>query len=124
MANRKSPKNALINWLEDRHDQIMACETGALEALHANKVEAYREGMKQKAQMLAALAREALPLLKELPPDLRAEVETSLEKFSASAQNSLGLNSVFYMSALLYPDNYKTGEPDNMALFINTLKDW
>lgn len=112
----------LTEWLKERHGEIMAREERALEALNNSNVEEYADFMREKARELAALAAAAAPYLKELSARKRFDVGDRLRQFSENAQMALDLDSVFYMSALLYPDNHKKGEPDNLALFIEELK--
>lgn len=113
---------AFIEWLEERRRQIAEHETRALEALNSSWTESYAAGMRKKAEAIAALADEAAPYLAELPPEKRAYAEKKLRNFSRSAKTSLSLDSVFYMSALLYPDDHKKGQPDNLAVLIAELK--
>lgn len=108
-------------WLSERHAAIMATEQDGLKLLDQDDTAGYREAMRKKAEMLAALASEAAPLLKELPSDKKNTIESALDNFSANAATSLSLDSVFYMSALLYPDDHKKGEPDNLERFIQSL---
>lgn len=78
--------------------------------------------MCEKAELLIALSDEAKPLLASLPGEARFNLALALERFSGSARNAIQLNSVFYMSALLYPDDHKKGEPDNLQLFIERVE--
>ena len=71
---------------------------------------------------LRVLCEEAKPLLEPLPGETRFNYALALESFSASARLSLRLNSVFYMSALLYPDDHKPGQPDNLTLCIDRME--
>ena len=73
------------------------------------------------AESLAALAEDAKPLLAPLPGELRFNLALALENFAAGARTALRLNSVFYMSALLYPDDHKSGDPDNLTLCIDRI---
>ena len=67
------------------------------------------------------------PLLAALPADMDAQererLHHRLRAFSASANNALRLGSLFYMSALLYPEDHKPGQPDDMQVFIASLTD-
>lgn len=119
----KDSTAALTRWLKDQHAAVCACERQALDALHERKDEsAYRKGMLDKARMLAALEREAEDLVKALPEEIRDRVRADLSSFSAGARMSITLDSVFYMSALLYPDDHKPGDPDNLQLLIASLE--
>ena len=78
--------------------------------------------MRRKAELLASMAEDAKPLLEPFPGETRFNCALALEGFSASARMSLRLNSVFYMSALLYPDEHKPGQPDNLTLCIDRME--
>ncbi|MDE6735306.1 MAG: hypothetical protein K2J64_07575 [Desulfovibrio sp.] len=118
MSNDITP---VIEWLKARHAAIMADEAEALARLKAGDTEGYNEKMRARAEAVAALAKDAAPLLAGLPEAQREPILRSLLRFSQSAAMGLKLGSVFYMSALLYPDDHKPGEPDNLALFIADL---
>jgi hypothetical protein len=113
---------ALIQWLRNRHDAAMAVESQALAFLDAGDTPGHNAAMRQKAELLESMAEDAKPLLESLPGETRFNLALALEGFSASARMSLRLNSVFYMSALLYPDDHKPGQPDNLTLCINRME--
>lgn len=113
---------AAIAWLRARHADIMTTEREALALMEAGDIPGYTAKMHAKAESLAALARDAAPLLATLPEPLRDRLAAALKRFSQSAAMALRLDSVFFMSALLYPDEHKPGEPDNLALFIDQLE--
>lgn len=112
----------LIQWLGERHAAIMAVERDALQRLEKGDIPGHTEKMREKAELLAALSEQAKPLLAPLPGEPRFNLALALERFSGSARTALQLNSVFYMSALLYPDDHKKGEPDNLLLFIERVE--
>lgn len=114
--------NAVIAWLRERHAAIMTTEREALALMEAGDIAGYTAQMHAKAQSLAALARDAAPILAPLPEARRDRLSSALMRFSQSAAMALKLDSVFYMSALLYPDDHRQGEPDNLALFIDRLE--
>ncbi|MBD5416690.1 MAG: hypothetical protein HDR50_03290 [Desulfovibrio sp.] len=118
MSNDVTP---VIDWLKARHAAIMADEAEALGRLKAGDTKGYNEKMRAKAEAVAALAKDAAPVLAGLPEARREPILRGLMRFSQSAAMGLKLGSVFYMSALLYPDDHKPGEPDNLALFIEEL---
>lgn len=104
-------------WLEARCQDVAALEARGKAAAAAGDADAYRDAMRQKAELLADLFRNATPYLDGLAPDLRETVVKQLKRFSAAARHSLSLGSVFYMSALLYRDDHKEGEPNNLEVF-------
>ena len=109
----------ILQWLRKRHDSIMAHESNALVLLQKNDVDGYRAEMLEKAKLLESMSSDAKNVLTKVPGGLRFKLGMALEKFSASARMSIKLNSCFYMSALLYRDDHKHGEPDNLARFID-----
>lgn len=117
----KAALTGFTDWLRTRHAGIMALEKEALALLKAGDTAGYNARMRAKAESLCALAKDAAPELAALPENLREPILNGLMRFSQSAATSLKIGSVFYMSALLYPDDHKAGEPDNLALFIDRL---
>ena len=113
---------AVIDWLRARHAAIMALEQEGLALLRKGDKEGYNAMMRAKAESVAALAKDAAPVLAPLPEAERERILNGLMRFSQSAAMGLRLGSVFYMWALLYPDEHKPGEPDNLALFIDGLE--
>jgi hypothetical protein len=116
------PIAALVAWLTEAHRDLKKTECDALAALYENKDEAaYRALMRERAERLAALEIEGAELLEDVPEPLQTDVDTALSRFAKGARRSLELDSVFYMSALLYPDGHKEGEPDNMERLIASI---
>lgn len=113
---------AMLDWLEHRHAAVMDCEKRAYQHMEAGDIDAYRANMREKAVNLSAILDDAQKLLAALPADLGASLAARLAAFAGGAKNALGLDSVFYMSALLYPDMRKPGEPDNLALCIDDFR--
>lgn len=120
MANQDY--DLLIEMLTDRHGKILEAETIALENLKAGNADEYKKKMREKATAISRLSEECAPLVEKLPADRRDEIAKEIERFSTSALAGLNLDSVFYMSALLYRDDHKDGEPDNLLAFIEKLK--
>lgn len=100
--------------------QVASIEKEATEALHQNsRPDLYRSLMRQKAEMLSSLYADSLPVLTRLPDtDKTNIIKDALYSFAANASTALQLDSVFYMSALLYPDDHVPGTPNNLELFI------
>ena len=113
----------LIVFLRERHSAIKALEANAKRSLYEHNDEpGYRKLMEERASAIAGLEFVCEPLLSALPDtQLRDSIEDDLQRFAAGANNSLRIGSVFYMSALLYPDDHKDGEPDNFERLINSL---
>ena len=120
MANQDY--DLFIEWLTNQHGKILEAETVALENLKLGDAEVYKKKMREKAVAISELFDESKPMLEKLPANKRDEISKGLERFSTSAFAALNLDSVFYMSALLYRDEHKEGEPDNLLAFIEKLK--
>ncbi|SHN59499.1 hypothetical protein [Desulfovibrio litoralis] len=84
--------------------------------------EEYKELMVKKAKCLLTLPNEYEKLIKEKPELSDDIIEDKLRTFSNGANNALQLGSLFYMSALLYPDDHKPGEPNNLEKLILSIK--
>lgn len=114
------PMNNLRQLVSDTAQQVASLEKEAREILQTKySEEKYRSVMRQKATLLASLYKKTTPLVAELPPTAQKNIiEERLKRFSNSASNALDLNSVFYMSALLFPEDHKEGTPNDLELFI------
>lgn len=114
---------ALATWLRERHDDIKSREADALSCLTDEKDEiSYRQLMMERAELIATLDVETKELVEALPESIQEDTAETLRRFAKGARNALRIDSVFYMSALLYPDEHKSGEPDNMQRLINSLE--
>ena len=113
---------ACADWLDARCQEVSALEARGKAAIAASDAETYREVMRQKAELLEALFKNATPCAEGLPPKQREAVLKQLKQFSASARQALALDSVFYMSALLYRDDHKEGEPNNLELLRDRIR--
>jgi hypothetical protein len=78
--------------------------------------------MRGKAELLASLSADAAPYLGNLPPEKRPMIEHRLDMFSQSAGRSLEIGSIFYMSALLYPDDHQPGQPNTLEVWLKDLE--
>ena len=108
-------------WLQIRHDVILTKEKEAISALSSGNRLAYDAGMREKAEMLKNLYKEAEPKLRNIPLANQERIRKILANFSQNAATALSLDSVFYMSALLYPDDYKENEADNLQKLVDSI---
>lgn len=114
----RSGRHAVRRWLDEICAAVRDIEREAEKALHTDEDEAaYREVMRRKASLLSSLPERGRDAVSLLPPAERATVEERLQRFAASAANALSIGSVFYMSALLYPEDHKPGEPNDLERF-------
>ena len=112
----------LISWLESEHSRIINFENDAIKALDNSDNETYLKNIKKKAEALAEIYSNSENYLVNVPANIADITRNTLSNFSGNAKMSLKINSAFFMSALLYPDEHKKGEPDNFAIFIKDLK--
>ena len=112
----------VVTLLRNAAETVASLESQATEALGGQQDDAaYRKLMLQKAELLAGLAGKAAPLVEALPPTHKERVAATLGSFSKNAATAIKLSSIFYMSALLYPDDHQQGQPNNLELFIKSL---
>lgn len=112
----------VLEFLTASCHHIRQCESDAKQALDAGKVDEYRAIMLEKARYLSKLPHAGEASVATLPLPLREEVAGQLRSFGASAMNALSVNSVFYMSALLFPDDYVEGSPNNLEIFTENIR--
>lgn len=119
--NEYAPEH-FIKWLQKAIDKINEFERQGREAADGCDQRAYIAAMREKAGVLVGLNGEAQPYLDELEnADALDYAERGLETYSYNAGKAIELDSVFYMSALLFPVDHKAGEPHNLELFRNEL---
>lgn len=116
------PVYLLQEHLRRIHGEIKSTETEAQDALYNRKDnEAYQTLMRRKAELVSGLFESSEHLLTALPEPQQTETARTLAKFSRGGYSALEVDSVFYMSALLYPDDHQTGAPDNLERLITEL---
>jgi hypothetical protein len=120
-----SAASILADFLEQRAKAVRAIEAEAGAIIHGQGDQAgYVDKMREKATLLAALDEDARPLVRALEPVLAKAAGERLERFSASAASSLSVGSPFFMSALLYPDEHKPGQPNDLELYADEVRGW
>jgi len=113
---------AFLSWLEERAHEVRRIEEQALHELERKNTQGYRDGMRRKAELLADLPRASVPLISGLPEDAARAIQEGVWRFARNAGNALSLDSVFYMSALLYPEEYREGEANDLERFLEELR--
>ena len=121
MTNATSPI-AFFSWLEARAHEVRRIEKQALHELEGQDTQGYRDGMRRKAELLAALPKASIPVVSGLSEDAAQAIQAGLWRFARNAGNALSLDSVFYMSALLYPEDYREGEANDLEVFLEELR--
>ena len=116
------PMHELITFLRGYHDEVMACEARGLAALNKGDKETFLKEFRLKAEKMVAILTKATPYMEGLPAAEKDTVYHALRRFSNSANNGLHLGSPFYWTALLWNDDSKKGDPDNLQVFIDELE--
>ncbi|MBU1041068.1 MAG: hypothetical protein KKF77_08225 [Proteobacteria bacterium] len=125
----KSAASVLADFLEQRAKAVRAIEAEAEAIIHGDgHVQGDQAGyvakMRQKAMLLADLAGDAQGLVLALAHPQSDAAADRLERFSQSAATSLKVGSPFFMSALLYPDEHKPGEPNDLESYVTEVRSW
>ena len=116
------PLPSIIKKLREYARQISRLEAEADAVLADNyDLGSYHDLLKQKAEILHGISNLGLELTADLDIDLQKLLRDRLGGFSHAALKALRLDSVFYMAALLYPENYQPGGKNDLELFIDTL---
>ncbi|MGE4297329.1 MAG: hypothetical protein AB7E47_04800 [Desulfovibrionaceae bacterium] len=101
---------------------IRTLETEALDALHIrHDKDTHRAKLLAKCDVLMDLPLEAAALTAALTPAEKERVDAKLDNLAARAGQATSIGSVFYMGALLYPDDYTDGEPNELEKFCDTI---
>lgn len=113
----------LADWLDSEAAEVRALEKRAYSALYDDKDEpVYRELMRMKAVRLADLAANSTSYLQNIDEHDHGTISGRIERFSASASKSLEIGSIFFMSALLYPEGYSDGENNDLENFADMVR--
>jgi hypothetical protein len=122
MTPRENTSNAL-SALQSAAERIRRIEDEAREALFTrDDPETHRQKLQEKTMLLMELPELVGPFCDGMAKDVRAEFETGLNSFAMRAAQARELSSVFYMSALLYPEGYREGDRNDLELFIDRLR--
>ncbi len=113
----------LIAFLEEKSAIVRRLEEKGNTVLQKEGQRAFLATMEEKAELLAALGEKAWPLTRRIDGELGDEIAQRLEQFSMSASTSLRIGSVFFMTALLYPEDHVPGEPNELENFIGQLRE-
>lgn len=115
----------LADFLDEKTRLVKAIEAEAQAVIQGRGDQAgYEALMRKKAELLSKIADDAAPLVAALGRGLSDAAAERLGGFSHNAAMSLKVGSVFFMSALLYPDEHKAGEPNNLEIFAAEVRGW
>jgi len=122
MAAYKVPEAALA-VAREAAQRIRALEAEALAALHEkNDPAAHRAGMTKKCLVLEALPEEAEARLPDPATPDTAAFAAGWRISPSGPACALSLESIFFMGALLYPDDYQDGQPNDLERFLDRSK--
>lgn len=111
-----------IEFLEGRAATVRRLEEEGDAVLNTEGQIAFQKKLEEKAELLAALGEDGWKLAERLGMDMDDEIAQRLEQFSMSASAALRIGSVFFMTALLYPEAHAPGEPNDLEVLIAELK--
>ena len=115
--------NEIVKELKQSAKQIRYLESEANAALYDQENrDQYHRLMVEKALILQNLPESLGVQMKSLDPKLALSLKNQIGAFSFSAAKALDLDSVFYMSALLYPEDYAEGDNNDLENFILQLE--
>lgn len=106
-----------LDMAREAAQAIRQLEAAAMEALGRGDTLLHRENMMEKCDILLDLPEKAEPYL-DGADDLTGKLKQGLAGFSRRAGQALDLESIFYMSALLYPEDYQDGELNDLERFL------
>ncbi len=114
---------ALANVLRGAALKVRSLEAEAQEALFSsNDTKTHREKLQEKALLLMDLPEMGEPCLRGGKSAAAREIRSKLKDFERRAGQALDLASIFYMSVLLYPADYKEGEKNDLETFIDEVE--
>ena len=112
-----------IAALRSAAESIRRIEMEARDALFSrNEPETYRQKLQEKTMLLMELPELVEPFLDGMPEKIRIQVEAGASGFARRAVQARELSSLFYMGALLYPQDYREGQRNDLENFIDRLR--
>lgn len=120
----RSSIQKLILALEAAAQEIRILEAQGKKALFSDDdKETYTRKLHEKAFLLMDLPEMAAPFLEKMERDAARDIRFVLNDFARRAGQAMELSSLFYLSALLYPDDYREGDKNDLEKFIGSLKE-
>ena len=120
----QTPREQAVEALGAKAKMIRDLEAEAKRKLHQEQdQEAYNSLLREKTRTIHSLLYEVQDDLEGLPEEEQDEVETALENMGVRASQALEVDSPFFMSMLLYPDDYAEGEENELEKLISRIRD-
>ncbi len=112
----------IISKLQNVSLKIRTLEEEASDFLYkqGDKVK-YGAKLREKTDLLVKLPAMVEENRSLLSSSIKSMITDKLGGMSFSAEKATQLDSIFYMSALLYPEDYKKGDMNDLESFINVL---
>ncbi len=111
----------LICLLDLAATRVNGLEQEARQLLYEEKnQEEYSARLRQKAILLNGLIDE-VDGIKGLPAPIQTLIQERVGSVSYEAERALRVDSVFYMSVLLYPEHHRPGMPNELEELIARL---
>lgn len=115
--------SAVLEVLRSNATKIRMLEAEAQKALfERDDNAAYEQKLREKALLLMDLPETVHPLLDGVKSDAANEIRSAVAGFSRRAEPALELSSTFFMSALLYPEDFRPGDKNNLEKFIEDFR--
>lgn len=112
----------LIEYLEATNAKVRQIEAEGERVLQSQGQVEFQVKLEAKAKVLARLADDSWELVDKIDGRLGDEITQRLEQFSMSASTALRIGSVFFMTALLYPEDHEPGGPNDLETYIEELR--
>ncbi len=113
----------VLKFLRDRADTIRDLEAQAKQELETRgDKDVYDRLLQQKAQLISYLPEELPQEAHSLPPGQKNLVLSELDSMRSRAQQALQLQSPFFMALLLYPQDYREGEDNELESLLRQLE--
>lgn len=119
MGKPKVPQAAFATAQEAARE-IRRLEAAAAKALHeGGDTAGHRKQLTDKCLVLESLPEGTAAALDASDADGAAAFAAGLEDFARRAGMALSLESIFFMGALLYPEDYQDGELNDLERFLD-----
>lgn len=102
--------------------RIRQAEAEARAAIDGGDEARYRELYAEKVDILLSLPDIVAQHVATLPDEAAERALDEAEGFARRAGQARRMNSIFYMYALLYPEDYTEGEPNDLERFIGRIE--
>ncbi|MFZ5426867.1 MAG: hypothetical protein ACOZEN_07820 [Thermodesulfobacteriota bacterium] len=108
----------VLEMVRETAESIRALEAEAARVLHEDgDKQTHRFNMMEKCELLADMPDHAEPYLKG-DDEVSERLRRGLKDFARRANMALDLESIFFMSALLYPEDYHDGDMNDLERFL------